>query len=92
MLSVALTNMCKVNMECNVVSCVFQDMIEKLYTNPRKIFGLPEKPDTYIEVDMKTPWTIPPAMISPRPSGCPLLAALSLAASVGWCYIARWHT
>jgi len=26
--------MCKVNMECNMVSCVFQDMIEKLYTDP----------------------------------------------------------
>ena len=34
----------------------------KLYTNPRKIFNLPEQPDTYIEVNMDTEWTIPYAM------------------------------
>ena len=55
--------------ESNVVSTVFQDMIEKLYTNPRKIFSLLEQPDTYNEVDMKTAWTILPAMTSQRPIG-----------------------
>jgi len=66
-------------------------MIEKLYTNPRKIFGLPEQP-TYMKVDMETAWTIPPAMTSPRPSGHTLLAAPSVAASVGSCCAARWHS
>ena len=40
----------------------FQDVIERLHTNPRRIFGLPEQPDTYIEVDMDTTWIIPQAM------------------------------
>ena len=26
-------------------------LIEKMHTNPRRIFGLPEQKDTYIEVD-----------------------------------------
>lgn len=33
-----------------------------MYTNPRKIFNLPEQPDTFIEVDLQTEWTIPKAM------------------------------
>ncbi|XP_062508879.1 CAD protein-like isoform X2 [Corticium candelabrum] len=39
-----------------------QDIIEKLYTNPMKIFGLPEQPDTFVEVDLDTEWQIPDAM------------------------------
>ena len=35
------------------------DIIEKYYTNPRKIFNLPEQPDTYLEVDLEKPWIIP---------------------------------
>jgi carbamoyl-phosphate synthase/aspartate carbamoyltransferase/dihydroorotase len=31
---------------------------ELMHDNPRRIFGLPEQPDTTVEVDM-TPWTIP---------------------------------
>ncbi|HUI89743.1 MAG TPA: amidohydrolase family protein [Anaerolineales bacterium] len=27
------------------------DIIQRMYTNPRKIFGLPEQPETWIEVD-----------------------------------------
>src|SRR5690606_14895446 len=27
------------------------DLIARLHTNPRRIFGLPEQPDTFIEVD-----------------------------------------
>ncbi len=34
----------------------------KLYTNPRRIFNLPEQPDTYTEVDLDEEWTIPKAM------------------------------
>ncbi|PVD23792.1 hypothetical protein C0Q70_17066 [Pomacea canaliculata] len=38
------------------------DIIAKLHTNPRRIFNLPEQPDTYVEVDIETTWTIPDAM------------------------------
>lgn len=34
----------------------------KLYTNPKRIFNLPDQPDTYIEVNMDREWTIPYAM------------------------------
>lgn len=36
-----------------------EDIIEKMYTNPRKIYGLPEQPDTYVEVDLDEVWKIP---------------------------------
>lgn len=39
-----------------------EDIILRLYTNPRKIFGLPEQPDTYVEVDMSEKWTLPDAL------------------------------
>ena len=29
----------------------FDDLIQKMYTNPRRIFNLPEQPETWIEVD-----------------------------------------
>ncbi|XP_074643904.1 multifunctional protein CAD-like isoform X2 [Tubulanus polymorphus] len=38
------------------------DIVDRLYNNPRKIFNLPDQPDTYIEVDMDEEWTIPKAM------------------------------
>lgn len=41
---------------------IFQDLIDKFYRNPRRIFNLPEQPNTYIEVDMSEEWTIPEAM------------------------------
>ncbi|XP_022667529.1 CAD protein-like isoform X2 [Varroa destructor] len=34
-------------------------VIEKMYTNPKRIFGLPEQHDTYIEVDLDREWVIP---------------------------------
>jgi len=34
------------------------DIIEKMYTNPRKIFHLPEQPETWIEVDEKARYEI----------------------------------
>ncbi|MCS6907119.1 MAG: amidohydrolase family protein [Anaerolineales bacterium] len=34
------------------------DLITRLYTNPRKIFNLPEQPNTWIEVDIDQEWTI----------------------------------
>ncbi|XP_067125336.1 multifunctional protein CAD [Centruroides vittatus] len=36
-----------------------EDLVNKLYYNPKKIFGLPDQPNTYIEVDLKEEWTIP---------------------------------
>jgi len=35
-----------------------EDLIAKMYTNPRKIFKLPEQPDTHIEVEYETAWEI----------------------------------
>ena len=37
-------------------------LVEKMHTNPCKIFRLPEQPDTYIEVDLDEPWKIPEQM------------------------------
>lgn len=34
----------------------------KLYTNPKRIFNLPDQPDTYIEVNLDREWTIPYGM------------------------------
>ncbi|XP_078674784.1 multifunctional protein CAD-like isoform X2 [Branchiostoma floridae x Branchiostoma belcheri] len=39
-----------------------EDLIAKLYHNPRRIFNLPEQKDTYIEVDLDSEWTIPKYM------------------------------
>lgn len=35
-----------------------QDIINRLYTNPKRIFNLPDQPDTWIEIDPKLPWQI----------------------------------
>lgn len=35
------------------------DLIAKMHTNPRRIFNLPEQPETWIEVDLDAKWTIP---------------------------------
>lgn len=44
-----------------------EDLVLRLHTNPRKIFRLPEQPDTYIEVDMDVRWELPSV---PRHSKC----------------------
>lgn len=36
-----------------------EDVINKFHRNPRKIFNLPEQPNTYVEVDLDEQWTIP---------------------------------
>ncbi|KAJ8033298.1 CAD protein [Holothuria leucospilota] len=38
------------------------DIVARLHTNPRRIFSLPEQPDTYIEVDLDQSWVIPQFM------------------------------
>lgn len=35
---------------------------EKCYTNPKRIFNLPDQPDTYIECDLDAEWKIPAEM------------------------------
>lgn len=39
-----------------------EDLINKFHRNPRKIFNLPEQPNTYVEVDMDSVWTIPSSL------------------------------
>jgi carbamoyl-phosphate synthase/aspartate carbamoyltransferase/dihydroorotase len=34
------------------------DLIDKMHTNPRRIFGLPDQPETWIEVDPDAGWEI----------------------------------
>lgn len=38
-----------------------EDIILRLHTNPMKIFGLRQQPNTYVEVDLDEVWTIPTA-------------------------------
>ncbi|XP_064626437.1 multifunctional protein CAD-like isoform X2 [Lineus longissimus] len=38
------------------------DLVDRLHNNPKRIFNLPTQPDTYVEVDLDTEWTIPTAM------------------------------
>ncbi|KAL1140533.1 hypothetical protein AAG570_000463 [Ranatra chinensis] len=39
-----------------------EDIVDKMHKNPRRIFNLPEQPNTYVEVDMDTEWVIPDAL------------------------------
>ena len=39
-----------------------QDIVLRLHTNPKRIFGLADQPDTYIEVEIGSEWTIPDSM------------------------------
>ena len=39
-----------------------EDVVEKLYKNPKRIFNIPDQPNTYIEVDLEDEWVIPEAM------------------------------
>lgn len=38
-----------------------EDVINKFHRNPKRIFNLPEQPNTYVEVDMHEEWIIPTA-------------------------------
>lgn len=38
-----------------------EDIVLRLHTNPMKIFGLRQQPNTYVEVDLDECWTIPSA-------------------------------
>ncbi|XP_056151163.1 CAD protein [Lampris incognitus] len=39
-----------------------EDIIRRLYDNPRRIFSLPAQDNTYVEVDLEQEWVIPQAM------------------------------
>lgn len=34
------------------------EIIEKMHTNPKKIFRIPDQPETYVEIDMQDTWEI----------------------------------
>lgn len=46
-------------------------LVARLYANPRRIFGLPEQSETWIEVDRKARWTIQAAHTYTRCSWTP---------------------
>ncbi|XP_048582392.1 CAD protein isoform X2 [Nematostella vectensis] len=48
-----------------------EDLVKRLYTNPRRIFGLPEQKDTYVDVEIGSEWTIPKAMAYSRAQWTP---------------------
>jgi carbamoyl-phosphate synthase/aspartate carbamoyltransferase/dihydroorotase len=35
-----------------------EGLVKRMYDNPRRIFGLPEQPDTWIEVDTEETWVV----------------------------------
>lgn len=39
-----------------------QDIIDRLYRNPKRIFSIPDQRNTYVEVDLDDEWIIPEAM------------------------------
>lgn len=39
-------------------------VIQRMADNPRRIFGLSEQPDTWVEVDVDAEWTIPITLVS----------------------------
>ncbi len=47
------------------------DIISRCYDNPRRIFGLPEQPQTWIEVDTEEEWVITAAQLHSRSGWTP---------------------
>jgi dihydroorotase-like cyclic amidohydrolase len=43
-----------------------EDLVARMYTNPRRIFGIPEQPDTWVEVDEHVEWEIRAANLHSR--------------------------
>lgn len=41
---------------------ITQDIIDRLYRNPKRIFGILDQRNTYVEIDLDDEWTIPEAM------------------------------
>lgn len=58
-----------------------EDLINKFHRNPRKIFNLPEQPNTYVEVDLDDEWTIPEQLTHSKAKWTPF-AGLKVRGSV----------
>ena len=43
-----------------------EDLVLRLHTNPKRIFGLPDQADTFTEVDLDADWEIPKATAESR--------------------------
>jgi carbamoyl-phosphate synthase/aspartate carbamoyltransferase/dihydroorotase len=48
-----------------------EDLIEKMHTNPRRIFHLPDQPETWVEVDENATYEIRAADLHSRCSWTP---------------------
>jgi carbamoyl-phosphate synthase/aspartate carbamoyltransferase/dihydroorotase len=42
------------------------DLVARMHTNPRRIFGLPEQPETWVEIDPQAEWEIRAAELHSR--------------------------
>jgi carbamoyl-phosphate synthase / aspartate carbamoyltransferase / dihydroorotase len=49
----------------------FEELIDLCYTNPKRIFGLPEQPETWVEVDENVVWRIQGADLHSRAGWSP---------------------
>lgn len=49
----------------------FEELIDLCFTNPKRIFDLPDQPDTWVEVDETTVWTIHAAGLHSRAGWTP---------------------
>jgi len=48
-----------------------EQLIEKMHTNPKRIFKLPEQQDTWIDVDLNDSWVIDPTVFHSRAGWSP---------------------
>jgi carbamoyl-phosphate synthase/aspartate carbamoyltransferase/dihydroorotase len=47
------------------------DLVERLYTNPRRLFDLPAQDDTYVEIDPEQRWVVRPEAAQTRAGWTP---------------------
>ena len=43
-----------------------EDVVRRMHTNPRRIFGLPDQPETYVELDPEAEWEVRAAELHSR--------------------------
>ncbi len=48
-----------------------EQLIEKMYTNPKRIFRLPDQNDTWIDVDLNESWVVDPSIFYSRAGWSP---------------------
>jgi carbamoyl-phosphate synthase/aspartate carbamoyltransferase/dihydroorotase len=51
------------------------DLITRMFTNPKKIFNLPDQPETYVEIDLTEKWEIKAAELHSRCGWSPFESA-----------------